>query len=68
MDFDRRLEIAGALVIRSRVFYDAWWLSASVEGRAAHRPFWDEFWHFWRFNEHAFLVSFVIHMPGIFET
>jgi hypothetical protein len=53
LDIERRLDIAGALTVRSRIFFDAWWLSASADGRAAHRPFWDEFWHFWRYNEHA---------------
>ncbi|MEP6786554.1 MAG: HigA family addiction module antitoxin [Sphingomonadales bacterium] len=63
----QQLEIAGALIVRSRVFFDAWFLSAGVEGRAEFRPFWDEMWSFWRFNEHALLFSYIVHMAGIFE-
>ena len=63
-----QLEIAGALVIRSRVFFDAWYLSAGFDGRSSHFDFWDEYWAFWRFNEHALLFAFIVHMAGLFET
>ena len=63
-----QLDIAAALVLRSRLFFAAWFLSAGVECRAAHREFWDEFWTFWRFNEHALLFSYIIHMASLFET
>ena len=68
MDIERRLEIAGELIVRSKILLDGWLLSAGAEGRAAHCTFWDEFWHYWRFNEHALLVTFVIHMASLFET
>ncbi len=67
-DIRLQLDIAAALVLRSRVFFDSWFLSAGAEGRAAHREFWDEFWSFWRFSEHALLFSYIIHMASLFET
>jgi predicted RNase H-like HicB family nuclease len=58
---------AADLVVRARIFLDAWHLSAGVDGRALYRDFWDEYWEFWRFNEHALLFSHVVHMAALFE-
>ena len=52
------IEIASSLLVRSRVFLDAWFLSAGVDGRSEFRPFWEEVWPFWRFNEHALESSY----------
>ena len=68
MDVEQKVEIAGSIIIRSRVFFDGWWLSAGVQGRSEHRPFWDQYCHYWRFNEHALLVSYTIHIAGLFES
>ena len=62
-----QIEILGKLLIRARVFFDAWKLSGGVDGKAQFREFWDEYWEYWRFNEHALLFSFIVHMAGLFE-
>jgi predicted RNase H-like HicB family nuclease len=58
---------AADLVVRARIFLDAWHLSAGVDGRARYRDFWDGYWEFWRFNEHALLFSHLVHMAALFE-
>jgi hypothetical protein len=67
LDLKAKVAIAGSIVVRTRVFFDGWWLSAGAEGRAAHQPFWDFYWHYWRYNEHALLVSYIIHTASLFE-
>jgi hypothetical protein len=62
-----QLKIAAALVVRTRVFFDAWWLSAGEPGRSDNLSFWEDNWNHWRFNEHALLFSFIVHIAGLFE-
>ena len=62
-----QIEKAVDLVVRARVFLDAWHLSKGIDGRSKHQDFWDEYWEFWRFNEHALLFSHIVHMAALFE-
>lgn len=62
-----QLKVAASLVVRTRVFLDAWWLSAGEPGRSENFEFWEDNWNYWRFNEHALLFSFIVHVAGLFE-
>ena len=63
----QQIEKAADLVVRARVFLDAWHLSKGIDGRARHHDFWDEYWEFWRFNEHALMFSHIVLMATLFE-
>lgn len=58
---------AANLVVRSRIFLEAWWLSRGEQGRHQYNDFWDEYWEFWRFNEEALLSAFAVHICGLFD-
>ena len=53
--------------MRARIFLDAWQLSKGIDGRTKYHDFWDEYWEFWRFNEHALMFSHIVHMAALFE-
>jgi hypothetical protein len=67
LSFDERLDRAAHLVGLSRRFFDIWWLyqgSATrpgILGAKNHVP------EFFRFDEHAHLVSLVTHLGSLYE-
>ena len=56
------------MLFRANLFFEAWWLSAGVEGRRQFGHFWNEYWEFWRFNQHAMQFAFVVYTAGLYET
>jgi HEPN superfamily AbiU2-like protein len=68
LPIDERLEEAGKLVIRSRIFFDVW---SYFEDRATRRAIidtMDRFSEYFRFDSHAHFVAFIIHIAALFET
>ncbi len=55
------------MLFRANVYFEAWWQSAGVEGRAEFKEFWEEYWEFWRFNEHAMQFAFIVYTAGLYE-
>lgn len=64
---DRRLEIAGQLVVRTRIFYDIWWLYEGADTRPKIIDTMNEYSEFFRFDPHAHFVSLIVHLAGLFE-
>lgn len=60
-------ETASRMLFRANLYFEAWWLSAGVEGRRQFKDFWDEYWEFWRFNQHAMQFAFVVYLASLFE-
>ena len=64
----QKIETLSQLIVRSRVFFDLWWIYAGADTRnqiiGAYRR-WSEFF---RFDEHAHFVSCVVHVSAIYET
>ena len=60
-------ETASKMLFRANLYFEAWWQSASVEGRREFKHFWDEYWEFWRFNQHAMQFAFIVYTAGLFE-
>jgi hypothetical protein len=64
---EERLERAGQLVVRSRIFYDIWFFFESAEARPVIIEVMRRFNEFFRFDPHAHFVAFVVHMAALFE-
>lgn len=60
-------ETASKMLFRANVYFEVWWQSAGVDGRRAFGEFWDEYWEFWRFNEHAMQFAFIVYSAGLYE-
>lgn len=67
LPIDQRLEIAGQLVVRTRIFYDIWWLYEGADTRPSIIDTINEYSEFFRFDQHAHFVSFIVHLAGLFE-
>lgn len=62
-----RLDRIGQHIVRARLFLDLWFY---FEGRDSRRKIIDtmrEYNEFFRFTPHAFLVTYVIYMGGVFD-
>ena len=64
---DERLEIAGELVVRTRIFYDLWWFYENIETRPQILGAMNHYPEFFRFDSHAHFVAFVVHLAALFE-
>src|SRR5258707_14629511 len=62
-----RLERAGQLVVRSRIFYDICFFFESAEARPVIIEVMRRFNEFFRFDPHAHFVAFVVHTAALFE-
>lgn len=67
LPIDKRLEVAGQLVVRARIFYDIWWLYEGADTRSNIIDTLNEYSEFFRFDSHAHFVSFIVHLAGLFE-
>ncbi|MHB8697735.1 MAG: AbiU2 domain-containing protein [Sulfuricaulis sp.] len=65
---NERLETAGDLVVRARIFYDIWWLYEGADTRPQIIDAMNHYPDFFRFDSHAHFVAFVVHLAGLFET
>lgn len=67
LPIDERLETAGQLIVRARVFYDIWWFYESAETRPTIIDTMKEYSEFFRFDPHAHFVSFIVHIAALLE-
>lgn len=67
LPIDERLERAGQLVVRSRIFFDLWFYFESAEAYPGIMDVMERFNEFFRFDPHAHFVAFVVHMAALFE-
>jgi len=67
LPIDERLEIAGHLVVRTRIFYDVWWFYEGSDTRPEIIDTMNDYPEFFRFDSHAHFVAFVVHLAGLFE-
>lgn len=68
LPIDERIETAGHLVVRARIFYDVWWLYEGAETRPQIIDSMNKFPEFFRYDSHAHFVAFVVHIAGLFES
>jgi hypothetical protein len=68
LPINERLETVGELVVRTRIFYDLWWLYENVETRPQILDKMNHYPEFFRYDSHAHFVAFVVHLAGLFET
>ena len=67
MHIDRQLEILTQQVVRSRIFYDIWWLYKGSNTRPKIIDAMNDFSEFYRFDEHAHFVSLIIHCVVLWD-
>src|SRR5438045_7754184 len=67
LPLDVRLDRVAQHILRARLFFDLWFY---FEGQGTRRKIFetmDEYSEFFRFTPHAYLVSYVIYMAGVFD-
>jgi hypothetical protein len=67
LPLDERLERAGQLVVRARIFYDLWFTFEDAKTRPATLDVTERFGAFFAFDPHAHFVAFVVHIAALFE-
>jgi hypothetical protein len=68
LSFDRRAATAGQLVTRARIFYDVWYFYEGASTRPSLLDTMNEYPEFFRFDSHAQIVAFIVHIAALFET
>ena len=67
LPLDERLDRAGQLEVRSRIFLDIWFYFEGKDTRPNILDTMNEFSEFFRFAPHAHFVSFVVTIAALFE-
>jgi hypothetical protein len=62
-----RLERLGQQIVRARLFLDLWFYFEEHQSRQTIIETMREYNEFFRFTPHAYLVSYVVYIAGIFE-
>jgi len=65
--FSVRLQLAGQLVTRARIFYDIWWFYEGADTRPKIIDTMDMYSEFFRFDSHANFVALIVYLGGLFE-
>lgn len=68
LPLDQRLETAANLIQRARIFFDIWFVYEGAETRPAILDTMNEYPEFFRFDIHAHIVAFIVHISALFET
>ncbi|MCU1376714.1 MAG: hypothetical protein JWO68_4000 [Actinomycetia bacterium] len=68
LPINERLSTAGQLVVRTRIFYDVWWLYDGADTRPTIIDAMRGYAEFFRFDPHAHFVSFIVHAAALFES
>ena len=66
--FSARLQLAGQLVARARIFYDIWWFYEGADTRPKIIGTMNTYSEFFRFDSHANFVALIVYLGGLFET
>lgn len=67
LPLNERLSLVAKLAVRTKIFFDTWWLFENAEERAAIGGVLDEYYEFLRFDQHAHFVAFCVHVCGLFD-
>jgi hypothetical protein len=63
----QRIDLAGHIAIRTRAFFDIWWIYDGASTRPRYLDTMNEYSEFFRFDEHAHFVSMVTYLAQLFE-
>lgn len=67
LPLDVRLDRVAQHILRARLFFDLWFYFEGQDTRKAIFGTMDEYSEFFRFTPHAYLLSHVIYMAGVFD-
>jgi hypothetical protein len=67
LSIDERLDTAGHLVVRARIFYEVWWFYEGAETRTKIIDTMRDYPEFFRFDAHAHFVAYTVHAAALFE-
>jgi hypothetical protein len=67
LPLDERIELAGQLVGRARIFYDIWRFYEGAETRPAILGTMNQYPDYFRFDTHAHFVTFTVYMASLVE-
>jgi hypothetical protein len=68
LPLNKRLYLIGQHVVRARLFLDLWSYFEEQDSRRKIFETMDEYSEFFRFTPHAYFVSYVIYIAGVFDT
>lgn len=67
LPLDQRLDRIGQHIVRARLFLDLWFYFEEGDSRSKIIDTMREYNEFFRFTPHAYLVTYVIYMAGVFD-
>ena len=67
LPIDERLDTAGDLVARARIFYDIWRFYEGAETRPANLGAMNQYSEFFKFDTHAHFLSFIVYIAALLE-
>lgn len=68
MRFQEKVDLAGNLAVRARIFFDVWWHYKGAPTRHKYIDTMNEYSAFFRFDIHAHFVALVMYLSQLFET
>jgi hypothetical protein len=67
LPLNERLDRIGQHIVRARLFLDLWFYFEEQDSRRKIIETMEEYSEFFRFTPHAYLVTYVIYMAGVFD-
>jgi hypothetical protein len=67
LPLDQRLDRVSQHVVRARLFLDLWYYFAEDKSRRKIINIMEDYSEFFRFTPHAYLLSYIIYMAGVFD-
>ena len=67
LPLNERLDRIGQHIVRGRLFFDLWFYFEELEFRGKILETMQEYSEFFRFTPHAYFVTCVIYMAGVFD-
>lgn len=67
LPLNERVDRVGQHIVRARLFLDLWFYFEEESSRREIIGIMEEYNEFFRFTPHAYLVSYVIYMAGVFD-
>lgn len=67
LSLDEQIDIARNQLVRARIFLDLWWYYRGSPTRGQSLEAMNEFSEFFKFDEHAHLTAFIVHITTLFD-
>ena len=67
LSLDEQIDVARNQLVRARIFLDLWWYYHGSTTRSESLASLNQFPEFFRFDEHAHLTAFIVHITTIFD-